>query len=630
MMQVVFDEPNGLLPLPSISKQDRPALRRRLILVVVVLATMAAYFAPFLLLGGRSYFYIEDNLDDEFVTNYLLVKTGKALVLDGATPIDNIMNGIPRGTLPSGLNVPTLLFYVFPPAWAYIVNFILVHTIGFCGMFLLLRRHFLPKDDDYLLAGAISICFFLLPYYTVYGATVAGQPLLAYAFLSIRKGEGDWKDYLIILLFPLWSTMVLIAPFATTALGLILVIDWVRSRRLDKRFLFAIVFFVFVYAALQYQMVYSILGAHLGSHPWLSHRMTWNRWNDLSISSDIRRTFRGLFTPVFHTGTFSPIPAMVAVAAALVLLFIGKRRAGLLDVLAIAIVIICLEFGFWPHLFHWFGWMVRNSQEFNGSRFFFLLPLLWMLVFALSLKELKRVQWGLAFTWCLIAIQAIVILKFNTEYKHTANILIGNEEHVYEPSFDRFFAQDLFNEIDRYIGRPKQSYRVVSLGMYASISEFNGFYTLDGYLNNYSLAYKQEFRKIISKELDKSADLKEFFDGWGSRCYVFSSEIGENSWAAAQDHIVVHNLELNTNQLRAMGGEYVISAARIENSAQVGLRLEKEFFTPNSFWHIYLYYVLPVTSNQAVQDTHGPRTDLASEGKNAKTAPRILVASGSR
>jgi hypothetical protein len=140
--------------------------------------------------------------------------------------------------------------------------------------------------------------------------------------------------------------------------------------------------------------------------------------------------------------------------------------------------------------------------------------------------------------------------------------------------------------------------------MYASISEFNGFYTLDGYLNNYSLAYKQEFRKIIAKELDKSAYLTEFFDGWGSRCYIFSSEIGGNSWAAAQDHVVVHNLELDTNQLRAMGGEYVLSAARIENSERTGLRLEKEFYTPTSFWHIYLYSIVPPLSSPAAHGTN--------------------------
>jgi hypothetical protein len=593
VLQKALDQFQKPRPLHSVSQHNSHTLNRRVMLLVVALATMVCYFAPFLLLGGRSYFYIEDNLDDEFVTNYLLVKTGKALVLDGATPIDNIMNGIPRGTLPSGLNVPILLFYVFPPARAYIVNFILVHTIGFCGMFLLLRKHFLPKDDDYLLAGAISICFFLIPYYTVFGATVAGQPLLAYAFLNIRKKEGSWKDYLVILLFPFWSTTVLIAPFAAIAFALILTVDWVRTRRLNKQFLIAILFFISVYAALQYQLVASILGEHIGSHPWVSHRIAYNRWTSFSISHDIWKTFDIISTTNFHTGRFSTIPAIIAFAAALGLLLAGKRRMSLVDVLAIAILLVGLEYGFWAWLFRWFGWILRNSQAFYGSRFFFLLPLLWMLVFALSLKELKRVKWGLAFTWCLIAIQAVVILEFNTEFKHTANILIGNEKHVYEPSFDRFFAQDLFNEIDRYIGRPKQSYRVVSLGMYASISEFNGFYTVDGYLNNYSLAYKQEFRKIISKELDKSADLKEFFDGWGSRCYIFSSEIGENSWAAAQDHIVVHNLELNTNQLRAMGGEYVISAARIENNAQIGLRLEKEFYSPTSFWHIYLYYVLP-------------------------------------
>ena len=251
---------------------------------------MVCYFAPFLLLGGKSYFYIEDTLDDEFVTNYLLVKTGKALVLDGATPIDNLMNGIPRDTTLL-VNVPN--FYVIPSASLKLVLTV-VHVIGFCGMFLLLRKHFLPRDEDYLLAGAISVCFFLIPYYTIYGVTVAGQPLLAYAFLNIRKGEGNWKDFLLILAFPLWSTMVLIATRGTAPLGvLILAIDWVRSRRLNKQFLGAIVWVIAVYIALQYQLIDSIFF----SQGWITRvgvgvfEFTWNRWNDFSISSDIRRTF---------------------------------------------------------------------------------------------------------------------------------------------------------------------------------------------------------------------------------------------------------------------------------------------------------------------------------------------------
>jgi hypothetical protein len=555
---------------------------KRLILLLVVFVTMATYFLPFLLLGSHSYITIHDNLDGEFVVNYLLVKTGTALSFGNSSTVANIMNGLPRAALPSGLNVTVLLFYVFTPAWAYIVNFILVHIVAFCGMFLLLRKHFLTKDDDYLLAGAIAICFFLVPYYTTYGISVAGQPLLAYAFLNIRNGQRNWKDYLIVLLFPLWSDIALIAPFAVSALALILAIDWVRSRSLNKPFLVALMLLVSAYGALQYQLVYSILG----SHTFVSNRTSWNRWTDLNVSSNLRKTFELLPITQYHTGSFSTLPVIVAVGSALVLLVARKRRAGLLDVLAIAIALICLEYGFYD----WLAWLAPRS--FNASRYYFLLPLLWMLVFALSLKELKRDKWGFAIAWCLIAVQAGAILKFNTEYANNVGLLAG--KHVYEPSFSRFFAQDLFGDIDRYIAKPKESYRVVTIGMHPTVAQFNGFYTLDGYLTNYSLAYKQRFRRIIWKELNKDSKLRDYFDGWGNRCYVFSSELGLNELCSGNNHYVLHNLDLDMEQVRAMGGEYVISAARIEDSAQNGLTLEKEFSSANSFWHLYLYHLTPL------------------------------------
>ncbi len=135
-------------------------------------------------------------------------------------------------------------------------------------------------------------------------------------------------------------------------------------------------------------------------------------------------------------------------------------------------------------------------------------------------------------------------------------------------------------------------------GMYPSVAEFNGFYTLGAYLNNYSLSYKLQFREIIVRELDKNAALRGYFDGWGNRCYVFSSELGDNELCSESGHYVLHNLELNTAQLRSMGGEYVISAAYIENSDRHGLRLEKVFTSNTSFWELYLYYVLPLRTAQ--------------------------------
>lgn len=377
---------------------------------------MVMYFAPFLLLGGKSYITIHDNLDGEFVVYYLLVKTGKALFFAGTTPIANIMNGLPRAALPSALNVSVLLFYLFPPVWAYIVNYILVHVIGLCGMFLLLRKHFLKEDKNYLLAGAVSLCFFLIPYYTTYGISVAGQPLLAYAFLNIRNGERAWKNYLIILIFPLWSDIALIAPFAVTALGFILLVDWIRSRHLNRQFLLTLMLFVVTYGVLQFQLIDSILG----SHSWVSHRTAWNRWTDFNLSSNVKRVLELLLTTQYHTGSFPTMPAILAVGVAVVLLVARKRRASLVDVLGIAIALICLEYGFYDWFVRLFGRFLPGLQTFNATRFYFLLPLLWMLVFALSLKEIKRLRVGLAVAWCLIAIQAFAILKRTRNIRTTS------------------------------------------------------------------------------------------------------------------------------------------------------------------------------------------------------------------
>jgi hypothetical protein len=534
-------------------------------------------------LGSKSYINIHDTLDGEFVNNYLLATTGTH---PGDDAIQNVMNGLPATALPSRLNVTVLLFYVFPPAWAYIVNFVLVHLIGLCGMFLLLRKHFLTTDDDYLAAGALSICFFLVPCYTTYGLSVAGQPLLAYAFLNIRNGDRRWSNYLLVLLFPLWSVIALTLPFIVTFLLLILAVDWVRSHRVNTQFLIAILLLVSSYAALQAKLIHSILGANA----WASHRSVWNRWTDLNLHSNIKRSLEILFKTQYHTGEFWTFPIIMAAGLAFALLMASRRRSVVLVFLASTIALICLEYGFFDWLVLWFEWPMPRLHAFNGSRFYFLLPLLWMLLFAASIKELKHKKWGLFTGWTLIIIQAFVLLKFNTEYANNVRLLTGR--HVYEPSFSRFFAEDLFAEIDRYIGKPKQTYRVVSIGIFPSVAQFNGFYTLDSYQNNYPLSYKLQFRKIISKELEKDAFLKNYFDGWGNRCYIFSSELGQNAMCSAGAHIILHHLQLDTSQLRAMGARYVISAVYIENSAENGLRLEKEFYSHDSFWHIYLYSVL--------------------------------------
>ena len=65
---------------------------------------------------------------------------------------------------------------------------------------------------------------------------------------------------------------------------------------------------------------------------------------------------------------------------------------------------------------------------------------------------------------------------------------------------------------------------MVSLGIDPAAALYHGFYSLDGYSNNYPLSYKHRFREVIAPELAKSEYLTDYFDDWGNRCYMFSAE----------------------------------------------------------------------------------------------------------
>jgi hypothetical protein len=182
---------------------------------------------------------------------------------------------------------------------------------------------------------------------------------------------------------------------------------------------------------------------------------------------------------------------------------------------------------------------------------------------------------------CLVA-QLIVLFAANNEIVYR---IAGT------PSFKQFYAVDQFKEIDQYIGKPKDSYRVVSIGLHPAIAQYNGFYTLDTYNNFYPLSYKHEFRKIISKELDKSPLLKDYFDTWGGRCYIFVAELGKKYDFKKDSKVKIHHLQLNTKVLKQMGGQYIFSAVPILNAKEDHLVFKKAFGQKESAWRIYLYEV---------------------------------------
>jgi hypothetical protein len=163
-------------------------------------------------------------------------------------------------------------------------------------------------------------------------------------------------------------------------------------------------------------------------------------------------------------------------------------------------------------------------------------------------------------------------------------------------SFAGFFSEPIFSQIKRDIDLPPDQYRVVSLGIPPSVAQYNGMYTLDSYQTNYSRKYKQEFYTAIAPELERDSVIKKYFHING-RCYVYSKDLWLNRKASmpflqtkgvAKDIVFLH---LNAHILYAMGCRYILSAVKIGNGAELGLKLLHQYEDEKADFRIFLYSI---------------------------------------
>ena len=144
-------------------------------------------------------------------------------------------------------------------------------------------------------------------------------------------------------------------------------------------------------------------------------------------------------------------------------------------------------------------------------------------------------------------------------------------------------------ELEDAIGRDKTSYKVAHLGMSPAPALMHGFYTADGYSNNYPLEYKHRFRRVIERELEKSPETAGYFDTWGSRCYLFNAATGSTWMLAKEQNIFYESLELDLKALRDLGCEYLFSCGEILDAQKLGLQSLGYFETEESYWGVWRY-----------------------------------------
>ena len=127
---------------------------------ILSIAAILLFWSPYLILGENASLLIHDNLDSNFVWLKVILDSHLAFA-PNLSPVEPFMNGIFRSSFPSELNLTYLWYYLF-------------------GSF---------------------------------GGYVAGLPLISWSFLNLRRNEGRLIDWLIIIIYPFYASLVMTGLF---------------------------------------------------------------------------------------------------------------------------------------------------------------------------------------------------------------------------------------------------------------------------------------------------------------------------------------------------------------------------------------------------------------------------------
>ena len=562
------------------------------------LLALLVFLLPGLVLGPHAYVLIHDCLDTEISLAWLLAREHLAFAYGRGVVLPEVMNGIPRNALRPGLSGTMLLFSVFQEPWAaYLAQQVLVRLGGLGAMYWLLRGYGLPGPGQRGLAAALALAWATLPVYSIYGLTVLGQPALLRAALDLRRGRGVGLALGVCAAFPLWSSFVYVGPFIAAVWGGWLLLGAGRGGRAVwagvGRGTLGLALLLAVYVVVEWPLFYSLVFAK----QFVSHReeFDYQRLVPQGLRAGLKEAARFFWVGQYHASPFFRGVVVLALGLAW-RQTAGEERRQLLrraGGILLAVAGLALFCGFAMQLAGHFQRQLPLLTAFNFNRFHFLFSLAWFGVLALSLRELPLGQPGAArLTYGLVGLQFLVALPLNEEYLNNLRILSGHPQ-ADAPSYAAFVAPKLLGQVRSFLarqtGQPPSAYRVASLGLPPAVAQLGGFYTLDSNQNSYPLPYKHAFRSLIAGELAKSPALATYFDAWGNRCYVQAAELGRNYFIGKQPARTVQHFAFGAAAFKQLGGRYLLSAVRLENPAESGLRLLGVFDDSEAYWRLYLY-----------------------------------------
>lgn len=555
---------------------------------IITLVIFIMHYLPYFLYPGDAYIRIHDTLDGEWIWLHVLNETNTAFNFNSDAVVQPIMNGIPRSTMPTGLSVTMFMVHLFGTYCGYVVNYMVIHILAFSCMYVFLKWYWNKFKNqelsDALLATIIyiSLIFSLVPVYTPFGLTVAAQPILLLTFIQLAYNKATFKNFLFLLLFPLYSSFVWIGIPLLMIMGTGWIFLVAKHRNIKWQLLLGVIITTISYIGINYNIVQLTLYPPEG---FISHRTAYQSYLFMppNLSWSFGDFMQHFFTIHHHVGTMVTIPILVAG----IIIYNKKQKiTGKLFMVILLIVFFQSTYNFFEY---YIAPYIGIIKSFRLSRFNILLPMVWMFMLFFIGKEWLHHLWLRRSAMIVFVCITLTTAVGNDEILHNYRRILG----VYHfPTYKEYFASEQLAVIKSTIGDDPSAYRVVCLGMNPAILQFNGFYTLDGLQSIYNLNYKMKFRKIFENELAKDMAIRNYFDGWGNRCYIFSSEIGHewNAFLPPPHTTQTIHLDLNTEAFKNLGGKYLFSAFDIKSLPGFKKIITSE--NKHSWWTFHIYEVV--------------------------------------
>ena len=527
---------------------------------------------PYFYLGEDASIMIHDNLDSNVALSKLVIENEGYFKLN--QNYQQIMCGLKRSALDSMFNTSNIWLKLFGYYYGYAFNKLLMALLSFFGMFILLKSDYFKKFHVSIeISLFVSVLFSILPIWS-YTYSISGLPFLFYFFMQFRERKYSIYGFLFLIFYAFSSSLILVGFFFLFCFMLVLIYDWFKTKKINWGIFIAISSLSLLYILSHSPLFYTFFFDNSIESSRKDYKLP--TYSFITGLEYFKNYFLNGHYHSFSLNKYFTLPVLL-----IVLLFFRKKEYKLayFSMLWIIIATLISALISWDKM-ETISLFLNDVMPMNLLRFCFLNSFFWYLLLAISSSFI-------IYKYPRLKVLVFSFLFFQLLFIAKRHELIVNRNN---PSFKEFYSEDQFNEIKNYINKPLSTYKVASVGIHPSIALYNGFYVIDGYSGNYPLSYKNEFYEATKGELKRSKFFYDYYKDWGSRCYVFSSEIGKLDFINFDiDHI--NNLKLDYKKLKEdFNTQYLFSPLEIKNEKK-HLELLKKFPKNNSYWDIYVYKI---------------------------------------